>query len=319
MRLLSNYALMVCAMTIFGGLFELAYWGWQRALRTPAARWQRLAAHAVTWLVVSFAGAHLASWAIEAVWNLPADRLLERSVRPGLVIGGCVIAVMVVADERRAAAARLERQAASARLAALRAELTALQARTDPHFLFNSLNAVASLIPDDPTAAETMLERLAAVFRYALDAGRHRTVALHDELSAVRTYLAVEEVRFGDRLRWRIIEDPSLRALQVPPLCLQPLVENAIRHGVSARRGATQIELRLARVGARATFTVEDQPARAQQLPPLAASPGCGTALANLRARLSLLHGEAASVTAGPRGQGWCVVIELPAASERSS
>jgi two-component sensor histidine kinase len=313
-QLASTYLLMVTAMAIFGGLFELAYAAWARLISTPARRWRRLSGHAVTWLAVSLLGAHVASWIIEWIWHLPADRILERSARPGLVIGGCVVAVLVFADERRALAAHLERLAAQARLAALRAELTALQARTDPHFLFNSLNAVASLIPDDPAAAETMLERLAAVFRYALDAGRHRTVALADELSAVRTYLAVEEVRFGDRLRWRIDDEPSLRSLQVPPLCLQPLVENAIRHGVSARRGATHVELRIERAGDRVRLTVEDQPVDAPVVQTVVSHPGSGTALANLRARLALLHGEAAAVTAGPAAAGWRVVIELPLA-----
>lgn len=309
----NGYLLMVTAMVLVGGMFELCYGLWARAVVTPPARWQRLLAHAATWLVASVAGTYLASWVIDALWGLPAERFRDQSVRPAIVIGGVVIAITMFADERRAAAARLEQRAAAAHLAALRAELSALQSRTDPHFLFNSLNAVASLIPDDPASAESMLERLATVFRYALDAGRHPLVPLAAELSAIRTYLSVEEVRFGDRLRWHVHEEDGLGLLPIPPLSLQPLVENALHHGASARRGATIVAIAARRQRGHIVLSVEDQPAGGGGGEVRTSPPGAGSALANLRARLALLHGEAAAVQAGPHGEGWRVTIELPA------
>lgn len=311
----NGYLLMVTAMALVGGMFELCYWLWTRAVVTPSVRWQRLLAHASTWMVASVAGTYLASWVVDAIWGLPAERFRDQSVRPAIVIGGVVIAVTMFADERRAAAARLEQRAAAAHLAALRAELSALQSRTDPHFLFNSLNAVASLIPDDPASAESMLERLATVFRYALDAGRHPLVSLAAELSAIRTYLSVEEVRFGERLRWHVHEDAELAQLQIPPLSLQPLVENAIRHGASARRGGTIVAIAARHQRGRIVLSVEDQPTGGAGGEARPGPAGSGTALANLRARLALLHGEAAVVHAGPYGEGWRVTIELPAAA----
>ncbi len=317
-RLLGNaYLILVTAMILVGGMFELSYALWARAVPTPAARWQRFLAHAATWLIASVVGSYLASWVIELIWSFPPERFRAQAVRPAIVIGGVVVAFSIFADERRAAAAQLERRAAAAHLAALRAELSALQARTDPHFLFNSLNAVASLIPDDPTAAEATLERLATLFRYALDAGQHSLVPLSAELSAIRTYLSIEELRFGDRLQWRVEVEPALAELALPPMTLQPLVENALRHGASARRGATLVTITARRAGPRAELSVEDQPQGAAAGPPplsrAGRGEGSGTALSNLRARLALLHGDAAAVHAGPRADGWRVTIELPA------
>jgi LytS/YehU family sensor histidine kinase len=116
---------------------------------------------------------------------------------------------------------------------AAEAELKALKAQINPHFLFNTLNTVAHLIRTDPPRAESTVEKLADVFRYALFAMDKELVPLGEELSFVEEYLALEKERFGDRLSIKTSVSPESRRVPVPPLILQPLVENAIRHGQS--------------------------------------------------------------------------------------
>ena len=118
---------------------------------------------------------------------------------------------------------------------AAEAELKALKAQINPHFLFNTLNTVAHLIRTDPLRAERTVERLAEVFRYALFAMDKEVVPLSEELSFLEDYLALERERFGDRLSVRTSFSPESLSVLVPPLILQPLVENAIRHGQSPR------------------------------------------------------------------------------------
>lgn len=118
-------------------------------------------------------------------------------------------------------------------IAAREAELRALRAQVDPHFLFNSLNAVSGLIGSDPERAREMVQRLADFLRSSLTLGAVPWIALERELALVTSYLEIERVRFGDRLRVRVDMEDGLTSVQVPPLLLQPLVENAVRHGIA--------------------------------------------------------------------------------------
>jgi signal transduction histidine kinase len=124
-----------------------------------------------------------------------------------------------------------ERQEGKLRALATEGELKALKAQIDPHFLFNTLNTIASLIHTDPDQAETTVERLAEMFRYVLNGSERRLVPLEEELAFVDSYLEIERARFGDRLR--VTREIALETLSVPvpSLILQPLVENAVRHG----------------------------------------------------------------------------------------
>ncbi len=121
------------------------------------------------------------------------------------------------------------------REAAARAELAALQAQINPHFFFNTLNTIASLLEDDPEAAEEVLHRLAGLFRYVFKASDTAPVALSEELEFTRNYLAIERARFGNRLRVEWDIDPESVNVAVPGLLLQPLVENAVGHGIAPR------------------------------------------------------------------------------------
>lgn len=228
------------------------------------------------------------------------------------VIGAIIVVPAVLVQRLRERVRANERRAQLAQRAALEAQLQALQARTDPHFFFNTINTVASLITEDPVLAERTLERLAELFRYALDSARVARVPLRRELEIIEDYLAVQHARFGERLRWAIHAAPELEPERVfvPPLLLQPLVENAVLHGIAALKEGGHITLRLARTSdGRLEFLVlndgssEPSPHR-----------GSGSSLRELGERLRLLYGEVgAQLEAGPRAEGgYRVRLVLP-------
>jgi two-component system sensor histidine kinase AlgZ len=167
------------------------------------------------------------------------------------------------------------------------ARLAELQSRIRPHFLFNTLNTALSLVRLDPARAEHVLEDLAELFRVALT-GSGESVSLADEVELARRYLAIEQIRFGERLQvsWEL--DPGAATARVPPLILQPLVENAVRHGVepAADGGSIRVRTRV-RMG-RAIVSI------ANTVPAAPGRPGNGIALTNVRDRLRLMHDVAA-------------------------
>lgn len=200
--------------------------------------------------------------------------------------------------------------------AATAARLAELQARIRPHFLFNTLNSAIALVRAEPAKAETLLEDLSELFRHAL-AEQGESVTLAEELRLARHYLDVEAVRFGPRLQVQWQLDPRADAARLPPLLLQPLVENAIQHGVepSPRGGKLRIqtELRGSRVRVRITNTLPAPASAPPAAPPAAQRRGHGMALANVRARLALLHDLQASFSAGVQDGLYEVCITLPA------
>ena len=157
----------------------------------------------------------------------------------GFVIYG---AIAVGAHAARAEARLKERE-----LVAARAELQALRARLNPHFLFNTLHSLTQLAREDPSATESALERFGELMRYVLSAGHDATatVPLEEELEFVHHYLAIERLRIGERLRVTEDIDPDALEIAVPPLLLQPLVENAVRHGLAPRRAGGTIWLNI--------------------------------------------------------------------------
>ena len=165
-----------------------------------------------------------------------------------------------------------------------RARLAELQSRIRPHFLFNTLNTAISLVRTDPPRAEAVLEDLAELFRVALvDGDSGAAVTLASELDLARRYLAIEQLRFGERLRLEWQLDPAAAAARLPALVLQPLLENAVRHGVEPAEGGGSVRVRTrARLG-RAEIVIENTVSGPSR-------PGHGLALANVRERLRLLH-----------------------------
>ena len=193
--------------------------------------------------------------------------------------------------------------------AATAARLTELQSRIRPHFLFNTLNSAIALVREEPAKAESLLEDLSDLFRHAL-VEQGEAVTLAEEITLARRYLAIEEVRFGKRLQVQWNLDPRTNNARLPPLLLQPLVENAVKHGVepSARGGKLRVltELRGSRVVVRITNTLP--PSHIKNDAPR----GHGIALANVRARLALLHDVQGEFTAGVQDGLYQVRITLP-------
>ena len=163
------------------------------------------------------------------------------------------------------------------------ARLSELQSRIRPHFLFNTLNSAIALVRAEPAKAEAMLEDLSDLFRHALvDHGE--SVTLADEIELARRYLAIEQVRFGERLRLEWHLDPAADRAMLPPLLLQPLVENAVYHGVEPSDVGATVRISSQRRGSVVVIKVTNT------VPAGAGQPGNGVALDNVRARLRLLH-----------------------------
>lgn len=197
---------------------------------------------------------------------------------------------------------------ALARPADARARLSELQSRIRPHFLFNALNTALALVQVDPARAEVVLEDLSALFRAAL-AETGTAVTLDDEIDLAQRYLAIEKLRFAERLDLRWDLDPDAAFARVPPLVLQPLVENAVRHGVepAARGGKVLVRTRVRR-GMAEVEVINTLPDEAEGT----GEAGAGIALANVRERLHLMHDLAATLDTKVEDGRWHARIAVP-------
>ncbi len=163
------------------------------------------------------------------------------------------------------------------------AQLAELQARIRPHFLFNTLNTAIALVREEPLKAENLLEDLSELFRHAL-ADTQESVPLWQELELAEHYLAIEQVRFGDRLRVEWSVDDAASRAKLPPLILQPLVENAVKHGVEPSPEGAEVRISTQRRGDVVVIKVTNT------VPAGTGKPGHGLALDNVQQRLTLLH-----------------------------
>jgi len=216
-----------------------------------------------------------------------------------VIIASLIIFPSLLVQAQRNRVQRVERLAMAERQATLRAQLEALQARTNPHFFFNSINTVASLITDDPVQAERTLERLADLFRYALDSNKTRVVPLSREFEMVTDYLAIQATRFGSRLTATVSMDSSLAGFEVPPLLLQPLVENAILHGLADRKSG-RVDVSARREAGMVVIEVKDDGPG----PGASTHRGTQTSVKDLGERLKLVFGESSrfELEAAPGG-----------------
>jgi two-component system sensor histidine kinase AlgZ len=189
--------------------------------------------------------------------------------------------------------------------AASKAQVDALQARIRPHFLFNSMNTIASLIRTRPAEAEQTVEDLADLFRAALGSGTAQGT-LGEEIDLMEHYLRIEKLRLGERLRVDLDIAALPRELPLPRLLLQPLVENAIYHGVQPLADGGTIRVEGRRVSGRVEIEIRNP------LPPDAAPPRNGVALANIRARIEYHFGKRGELSVEPGGGEYVVTVRLP-------
>ncbi len=175
---------------------------------------------------------------------------------------------------------------------ATEAQLASLESRIHPHFLFNTLNSISSLIPEDPQRADQLVGQMAALLRFSLDANQAGLVPLAAELKVVADYLEIERARFGDRLRYQIDVAADLENTKVPPLSVQTLVENSVKYAVAPNRAGGEIRIAGTRENGSVRVAVTDQgPGFTLESAPL------GHGLDNLKDRLAALFGEHAGLT----------------------
>ena len=193
---------------------------------------------------------------------------------------------------------------------ALEAQLASLESHIRPHFLFNTLNTISSLIPEDPGLAENLVGKLAALLRSSLDSNQERLASLEAELKIVGDYLEIERARYGDRLRFRSDVPPELRSAEVPALSLQTLVENSVKYAVGSRFEGAEIRIGAsAHNGSLCVKVSDDGPGfSSEQFPP-------GHGLDSLQRRLTVLFGPAARLeVSNDSGATVCLTIPRPAA-----
>lgn len=188
------------------------------------------------------------------------------------------------------------------------AQLQSLEARIHPHFLFNALNSVSSLIQEDPELAERQIERISRFLRFSLDRASARLVPLSEEMRTVADYLEIERTRFGWRLRYSIDVEPGVEATMIPPMAVQTLVENSVKYAIAPRRRGGEIRISAGmREGKLSVQVWDDGPG----FSPALRQEGHGLSL--LERRLEALFGETAAV-AFSNGTGMKVAIEVPCA-----
>ena len=242
-------------------------------------------------------GAGIASAAGRAIISYVASDVLIYTL---IVATAQAFAYAREAQERSVAAARLQGQLAEARLHVLTSQL-------QPHFLFNTLHAISALVRESPIEAERLLVRLSELLRHALRSGMQGETSLVEELSFLEKYVEIQEARFGPRLRVTFEIEPPLFDATVPSLLLQPLVENAIRHGIARRPGPGTVQVSARREGERVRITVADD---GVGLPAPDRIPE-GIGLRTTRARLRQLYGDEHqfALTSPPAGGTLCTMV----------
>lgn len=194
-----------------------------------------------------------------------------------------------------------------ARKIATEAQLRSLESRVQPHFLFNTLNSISSLIREDPARAERVVEQLAALLRFSLDANRTSLIPLSQELKIVRDYLEIERARFGERLKYSIDAPDETRDLEVPPMAVQTLVENCVKHGVAPRREGGEIRVQARIEDQQLVLEISDDGPGFDQD---ALQSGHGLDL--LQGRLAALFGDEARLVISRRDRHSVVSVSLP-------
>ena len=313
-------------------ILNLALW-YVPALLMPAIVWaarrfpfdtghkiRAIAAHSVgalTFAAVHFIGmmsVRFLIWPDGGKWaSVPWSQFFQRRILEQLDWSLMVYAVIVgvshavafyhESQERKLRAAQLETRLVEARLKTLEAEL-------HPHFLFNTLHAISTLVHRDPESADRMISRLSDLLRITFDRTGEPKVSLKDEIDFLQKYLDIEQTRFQDRLTVHVQVEPDALDGEVPRMILQPLVENAIKHGIAGRNGGNQIHVAAGREGDRLWMQVRDNGAGLQVRTLKALRTGVG--LSNTRARLDCLYGRHYRLEFTDKHGGLSVLIAIP-------
>jgi hypothetical protein len=299
------WALLTPAILGLARRFPLERARWKRSLAVHAgasvvlSAVQLLVAGALLYAFVQAGGTSTLAWALGSFFRL--------NFHANILTYAALVALAWAGDtyekyrDRELAASRLQTQL-------VKAELGALKMQLQPHFLFNTLNAIAALLKPEPDAAERMVLQLAEFLRLTLRNTGRAEVTLREELEFLERYLAIEKTRFGDRLATRFRIRSEVLEARVPNLLLQPLVENAIRHGIAKSSDAGRLEVSATHEGGRLLLRVADD------------GPGLGTApvregigLSNTRERLSHLFGEDFTLAYGNApGGGFAITLTFP-------
>jgi signal transduction histidine kinase len=285
-----NYALW--DWYVFAALSIPAVWLARRFNFESGKRARCLAVHVPASVVFSLAymviRAWIGHWQSEASFMEAFQPLLVKTWLFNLLVYWVIVAVSFAFDysrkfrERELRAAELEKRLAQAKLQALQMQL-------NPHFLFNTLHSISALLHQDAEAADRMIARLSDLLRAALESSDTQEVTLREELDMLRRYLEIEQIRFGRRLTVRMDISPETLEARVPNLILQPLVENAICHGIEPHARQGRIELRASRADGELALEVRDNGGGLGRNGP--SKDGIG--LSNTRARLQTLYGDA--------------------------
>jgi two-component system sensor histidine kinase AlgZ len=283
--------------------------------RAQPARLSNLANLVFTYAAASLAGGLV----LVGSARLAASTLEKPAPQWPLLFGMGVLLYLLSVGSHYAALAmeasrEAERRTEEARTLAREAELQALRLQINPHFLFNSLHSISALATQDGARAREMCIRLADFLRSSLGMGHRESIPLREELALARSYLEVEQVRFGERLRVEEEIAPACEDCAVPPLLLQPLVENAVKHGIAGLVEGVSIRLAASRSGGNVSITLENG------FDPETPAPGnLGLGLAHVRRRLQVRYGEDAVLDAGPRGGVYRVTLRFPCESPMAS
>jgi signal transduction histidine kinase len=318
-----NYTKNLCLALIWAALSPLVFrWTRRFPVDLRPSRLRNLLAHVPS--LIAFSAAHHAAYAAAIWWLLGGPQghrhdsysdFFRASFFGALTANVLIYALVVIGSQalidyegRRAAEAseeRLRAQLAEARLRVLKMQL-------HPHFLFNTLHSINSLVAEDPAAASQMIARLGDFLRLTLEQSERQFVTLGEEVEFLRCYLDIEQVRFQDRLTVEFDVEHAATSAEVPHLILQPIVENAIRHGVAPRAGPGLIRIAARRANGSLRLEVKDT---GPGLAPAGAgsAAGAGVGLSNVRARLEQLYaGRHRFGLANGDGGGLSVTLELP-------
>jgi two-component system, LytTR family, sensor histidine kinase AlgZ len=280
--------------------------------------WRLIATHVVAAQILSLFWLGLGKLLAHALSFFPALQGIEGrfAERTAIVYGaGCVFYLLAVSFHyvslAQEATHEIEARVMQTSIQARDAELKALKAQINPHFLFNSLNSISALTSIDPGRARDMCVLLGDFLRMTLGLGEKTVVHFSEELELLQKYLAIEKVRFGDRLKMQENIQEESRACLLPPLLLQPLVENAVKHGIAGLPEGGHVRLSAERQNGRLAILVENS--WDPDAPPRRSG---GLGLRNVQQRLEARYGKEASLRVNTEGELFQVSLSLPAESE---